>query len=84
MRERRFFFDPNNTFTWTVPAGVTKIFAFVIGAGGGGEAKGWSSDNDQVSGGGGGGGGGNNGNPDDSNTPGQGGSGYVAIRYKYQ
>ena len=53
MRERRFFFDPNNTFSWTVPAGVTKIFAFVIGAGGGGRAKGWNSDNDEVSGGGG-------------------------------
>ena len=57
MRERRFFFDPNNTFSWTVPAGVTKIFAFVIGAGGGGRAKGWNSDNDEVSGGGAGGGG---------------------------
>ena len=36
MRERRFFFDCNNVTAWTVPDGVTKIFAFAIGAGGGG------------------------------------------------
>ena len=57
MRERRFFFDCQQTYTWTVPDGVTKVFAFVIGGGGGGGRREGSDSYDQQSAGGGAGGG---------------------------
>ena len=46
MRERRFFFDCQETYTWTVPDGVTKVFAFVIGGGGGGGVRLSNTQND--------------------------------------
>ena len=55
------------------------------GGGQGGVGQGRDSSSGQSNtGGGGGGGGGAGGNPDDSNAGSSGGSGYVAIRYKYQ
>ena len=56
MRERRFFCNPNETYSWKVPAGVSEVFAFVIGGGGGGAHRNWSSDSDDPGGGCGGGG----------------------------
>lgn len=57
MRERRFFFDCQQTYTWTVPDGVTKVFAFVIGGGGGGGRRDGNDSNETQSAGGGAGGG---------------------------
>ena len=38
-RGRRIYCNPHNNLTFYVPDGVTKIFAFAIGAGGGGKAR---------------------------------------------
>lgn len=72
MRERRIFCNPNETYSWKVPNGVSEVFAFVIGGGGGGAHRNWSSDGDDTGGGGGGGGGYAQGRvlvtPDDTHT----------------
>lgn len=56
-RQRRFFNDCQQTFSWYIPDGVTKVFAFVIGGGGGGSYAGHGNQYDRQGAAGGAGGG---------------------------